>query len=430
MTSINKQATVASPSYAEGVGLHTGKAVKLELAPAPENTGLVFIRTDLPNNPQIKAELANVTETNRGTVLKSGEAEVKTVEHVLSALRGCGVDNAFIKLSGAEPPIIDGSAECFVELIKKSGLKHQNAEREVCALKYPFCFAEGGKSMCYEPSSRFEITFYLAYKNDIVPKTSLHVVVDNETYCSKIAKARTFGFEHEFEMLRANKLALGGSLENAVVINNKGEVVNEGGLRDKDELVLHKILDLIGDFALLKMPVLGHITAKYTGHGFNYKFAKMLKDRYAECKSRKDSKMLDINDIRAILPHRYPFLLVDRITALTEGESVEGYKNVTANESFFNGHFPEKPVMPGVLIIEAMAQVAGVIFLSKPEYKGKLPLFCGIDKVRFRKIVVPGDRLDFQVKVLKIRSNTCKVEGSARVEGGLVTSAELLFQLL
>lgn len=425
-----KQFTIAEAVRLEGVGLHTGKPVSLAFKPAGENSGIFFRRTDLAENPVIEAKLQNVVATNRGTVLRQNEAQVHTVEHVLAAIAGCGIDNVEIELSSEEPPACDGSAGVFIDLIDAVGTRELEADRQIIKLDQSFWLRDGDKFMAYMPSDKLEISFSLDYNNGLLEPQSTRLQIDEATFRSRIGRARTFGFEYEFEMLAKNNLARGGSLDNAIVIGNDGKIHNQGGLRDPQEFVLHKILDFVGDFSLLGKRVTGHFIAEKTGHGFNVKFAKMLQEKFSQGFSRKDSTMMHIEDIKGVLPHRYPFLLVDRILSIVPGESIVGIKNVTANEEFFNGHFPGKPVMPGVLIVEAMAQVAGVLFLSEPKNKGKVPFFCGIDKVRFRRPVVPGDRLEFSIKVLKVRGNTGKVEAEARVDGELVTGGELMFQLV
>ena len=424
-----KQHTLAKSVSVEGIGLHTGKEVKMEFVPAPENTGIVFIRTDLAGEPSIKASFKNVTSTVRGTILTENDVSVNTVEHVLSALRGCGVDNLFVKLSNIEPPICDGSAKKFVEMIDEAGKVSQEAERTVYYLKEKVSLHSESKSMIYIPSDKFEVVFTLSYDNNIVPAKTIQIEINEDTYRSLIAPSRTFGFEHEFEFLKANNLALGGSLENAIVVNNDGTIRNPEGLRDANELIKHKILDMIGDFALLGGDIKGLIIAKRTGHEFNAKFARLFYEKFNEALRSKEHKMMYIEDIKECLPHRYPMLLVDRVTSIVPGESITGYKNVSANEEFFNGHFPEKQIMPGVLLIEAMGQLSGILFLSQPEYKGKIPMFLGIDRVRFRKQVVPGDRLDIVSKVIKVRGLTGKMEAQITVDGELAASAEFLFQL-
>ncbi len=426
----NPQYTIAKAVALEGIGLHTGKPVKMVFHPAPANSGIYFIRTDLEGKPSISVRLENVTGTNRGTTICENGASVNTVEHVLAAVSGMGISNLKIEISNEEPPAGDGSAALFVEMLKEAGTEALAVKKVPCLLNEMITLVEGDKSMVYLPSKKLEVTFHLDYKNGLLPAKTIHIEINKENFLTRISKSRTFGFEYEFEMLSKNNLALGGSLDNAIVINNQGEIQNPGGLRDKDELILHKILDLIGDFALIGRDLKGHIIANRTGHTFNVKFAKLLNEKFVQSKNRKENTMMYIEEIKEILPHRYPFLLVDRILSIVPGESVVGIKNVTANEEFFNGHFPGKPVMPGVLMVEAMAQVAGVLFLSQEVHKGKTPFFCGIDKVRFRRPVVPGDRLEFNAKVLKMRSNTGKVEAVAKVDGELVCSGELMFQLV
>lgn len=424
------QRTLKNTIKLKGIGLHTGKYAEMEFSPAPVNTGVVFERIDLPDKPTIKACLENVISTVRGTVLGENGAVVNTVEHVLSALRAMGVDNVKVILNNEEPPVMDGSALEYIKAIQNVGIEEQNAPRKLISIKDKISMEDKDKKMIYIPSDKFEVTFTLAYSDNILKPQVIHVEINEEEYLNRIGIARTFGFEREFEMLKANNLARGGSLENAVVINNDGSIRNEGGLRDPNELILHKILDLIGDFSLLGCPIKGHIIAEKTGHAFNTKFAKKLKEKFEQAENMNDSGKMYIEEIKNYLPHRYPFLLVDRILSVVPGNTIVGYKNFTINELFFTGHFPEKPVVPGVILIEAMAQVAGLMFLPLEENKGKLPLLCGVDRLRFKRPVVPGDRVDFTVKALKIRGNTGKLAGEGRVDGELAMSGELIFQLI
>ncbi len=426
----DRQCTIGAPFTIEGIGLHTGLPTRLTARPGEPGQGIRFRRLDLPGTPVIPAGIANVVEVSRGTTLGVGEARVHTVEHLMSGAYGLGIDNLWLDLDGPEPPAMDGSARPFADALRRAGRIEQDLPREICRLPEICILEEGDRSLTYLPSDRFEVTFTLAYASNLIPPQILHVEVDENLFYDRISRARTFGFVHEFDMLREKRLALGGSLENAVVIKADGTCMNPEGVRDPQEFVLHKILDLIGDLALIGKRLHGHVIAHKTGHAYNCRFARRLCQRYQEIQERKPSGMMTYEEIKTILPHRYPMLLIDKIVSLEPGKSAVGIKNVTGNEEFFQGHFPQRAVMPGVLLIEAMAQVAGVLFLSQPEHKGKLPFFVGVDGVRFRKPVVPGDRLELHVKVLKVRGNTGKVAVEARVDGEEVTAAELMFTVV
>ncbi|HOY68819.1 MAG TPA: UDP-3-O-acyl-N-acetylglucosamine deacetylase [Candidatus Ozemobacteraceae bacterium] len=430
MTQQPTQNTIGKPVSLSGIGLHTGAPAHLTLLPAPPGTGVIFRRVDLPGSPEIPARAGNVREVLRGTTIGCGDATVHTVEHLMASLYGMGIDNLVVEIDGPEPPAMDGSAFRFADAIRQAGVVDQGVPAEVCDIRELCELSEGDKSIVYLPSDRFEITFHLSYKDDIIPPQRVHLVVDGKNFFERIGRARTFGFEEEFDMLREKRLALGGSLDNAVVVRRDGSVMNPDGLRDPEEFALHKILDLIGDLALTGRRMRGHIIASRTGHAWNVRLARRLCEMYHQQNERNPGSMMKIEEIKQILPHRYPFLLVDRMVSIEPGVSAIGYKNVTANEEFFNGHFPQRPVMPGVLIVEAMAQVAGVLFLSQPEHKGKIPFFCGIDGVRFRKPVVPGDKLEMHVKVLKVRGSTGKVQVEAKVDGETVTDGELMFTIV
>ncbi len=424
------QRTLARSVQCEGVGLHTGNATKLAAHPAPPGHGVMFRRTDVAGNPEIPARMEFVSEVSRGTTLQKDGVKVHTVEHVVAALFGLQIDNVLIELHGDEPPATDGSALPFVKLFQEAGIQEQEAEAAFCSHKTIFSVVDGQKHISYIPADDFQVSFTLAYPEPVPISQHLHVRVTPETFAQEIAFSRTFGFEYEFEMLKERRLALGGSLENAVVIRKDGGIMNPEGLRSDTEFVRHKILDLIGDLALIGRRVKGHVVACRTGHAYNVRFARKLCELHHREQERKSGPMMNVEAIKEILPHRYPFLLVDRIVSIEAGKSAVGYKNVTGNEEFFNGHFPQRPVMPGVLICEAMAQVAGVLFLSQPEHKGKLPFFVGIDKIRFRKPVTPGDRLEMYVQTLKVRGNTGRVAVEAKVDGELVCDGELMFTIL
>ena len=424
------QFSIANPTTLEGIGLHTGNPARLTFRPAPAGTGVVFRRVDLEGAPELPARIENVTEVLRGTTLARDGVQVHTVEHVMAAIFGLGIDNLMVDLEGNEPPACDGSSEPFIRALQQAGRIEQQADSEVCRLREVFWIKDGDRMLAYVPSDKLEVTFTLAYPDNLIPAQTVHTVIDEETFAERVCRARTFGFVHEFDMLREKRLALGGSLDNAVVIKQDGSILNPEGNRDPQEFGLHKILDLVGDLGLIGHRLQGHIIAHKTGHAFNVKFARELCRRLRLSRERNPEPMMDIEEIKQILPHRHPFLLVDKILSIDPGKSAVGIKNVTTNEEFFNGHFPNRAIMPGVLIVEAMAQVAGVLFLSQPEHKGKLPFFCGIDKVRFRRPVVPGDRLELGVEVLRVRGTTGRVACTAKVDGELVTAGELMFSIV
>lgn len=421
-----KQRTIAKETSFEGIGLHTGITVSIKFAPAPENHGIVFVRTDLPENPQIPASIDNVTDVFRGTTIGTGEIKIHTVEHVLCALAGLGITNVLILMSAKEPPAADGSALPFVTLLEEAGIVDQEAKTTSYAITEPVQLVDGAKQLIAMPSDKFMISFTIDYDNPVIGTQYAQFVITPETFRKEIMYARTFGFTREVEELRKQGLALGGDLTNAIVVGDDG-ILNEG-LRSADEFVRHKVLDLVGDLFLTGLSLKGHFIAIKSGHALNVQMASLLKKRYLEQKSPKST--MDIMKILRVLPHRYPFLLVDRITEIREGKGAVGIKNVTINEHFFTGHFPTQPVMPGVLIVEALAQVAGVFMLNKKENRGKLPFFTGIDNFRFRKPVGPGDILVLEIEMGKIKGNIGKVSGKVTVGDRLVAEGDLMFSLV
>jgi len=419
------QKTIKNAVCFKGIGLHMGKEVTMTLEPAPANSGVVFIREDLPGSPSIKAEVDKVIGNMRGTSIGSDGVKIHTIEHILAALFGLGIDNVFIKMDGEEVPAADGSALPFVELIQKAQIEPQKAPRNFLKIKEPFWLEEGDKRVMVFPDEKLKITYVVDFPHSPLKTQFAEFTIDEKTFIQEIAPSRTFGFMEEVEELRKKGLIQGGSLENAVVIDKNG-VLNKKGLRFFNEPVRHKILDLLGDLYLLGEPIQAHILAIKSGHSFNVKLAQKLNNLRKKIKGKV---VLDVSAIQRILPHRYPFLLVDKILEMGEKEIV-GVKNVTINEPFFRGHFPGHPVMPAALIIEAMAQVAGVYLLNKSENQGKLAYFAGIDKARFRRPVVPGDQLITKVKVLNLRRNTGKVEAIGTVRGDKVAEAIFVFSLI
>ena len=429
------QKTIEKSVSYEGVGLHLGQKVKVILEPAPPDQGIIFIREDLPGSPGVKAKASNVVDNHRGTSIGEGDVKITTVEHILAALSGMEVDNVTIRMNGQEFPAGDGSALPWVELIKSAGCISQDAPRRFFKVEKPMWMQDNGRRLVVLPDDDFKITYVVDFPQSPLKSQFAEFVINKETFVNDIAPSRTFGFMQEVEDLKKRGLIQGGSLENAVVIDDKG-VVNKEGLRFPNEPVRHKILDLIGDLYLTGRPLKAHVIAVKAGHLFNVRLAKELEKAMKNQEEKKKSKnhpFLTARDIEKILPHRYPFLLVDKILSMENGEIV-GVKNFTINEPFFPGHFPGHPVVPAALIIEAMAQVAGIYLLSTSENQGKLAYFAGIDRARFRKPVFPGDQLVTRVKVINVKKTfgkySGKVEAVSSVEGEKVAEAVFLFSLM
>ncbi|MCB0284071.1 MAG: bifunctional UDP-3-O-[3-hydroxymyristoyl] N-acetylglucosamine deacetylase/3-hydroxyacyl-ACP dehydratase [Calditrichae bacterium] len=460
-----KQATIKKEVSYEGRGLHTGNKTKLTFKPAPENYGRKFVRVDIDNSPEIEAVVDNVVQdTNvdslRGTTIQVDGVAVHTIEHVLAALVGLEIDNVRIELNANEPPIADGSAMPFVEILQDAGLDIQEADREFLVIEETVNFTvdKKGVQIVALPTDDYRLTVMIDYQNPALG--SQHTgLFDLETeFISEFAPARTFCFLHEVEGLAEQGLIKGGDLDSAVVIVDRqlsddditrlrkmfdiaDEVVlgengtlNNKTLRYKNEPCRHKLLDLMGDLALAGVNIKAQILAARPGHQSNIEFAKILRSLYKKQRLtrkyqdiQKKGVVFDVNAIKKILPHRYPFLLVDSIVELEPEVRAVGLKNVTTNEPFFEGHFPDRPVMPGVLIVEAMAQVGGVLLLNEQEnVEEKLVFFMGIDQVKFRKPVVPGDQLVMELEMLKARRSTFKMAGKAYVKGQLVCEAEMM----
>jgi UDP-3-O-[3-hydroxymyristoyl] N-acetylglucosamine deacetylase/3-hydroxyacyl-[acyl-carrier-protein] dehydratase len=435
-----KQATLAREVSFSGVGLHSGKQATLVFKPAPADSGIKFVRTDLPSRPEIKADVGNavpIGDYSRRTVLGRGEVTISTVEHVLAAVSGLGIDNLTIELDAPEPAEPDGSSAPFVKVLKEAGITEQNASRRFAAVTSPVALVEDGVHVVALPHDGLRISFTAHYDHPMIGTQYASFDISDEVFEKEIAPARTFSLLEDVEDLRGRGLIRGGSLENSIVIGER-EILNKEPLRFSDEFVRHKVLDLLGDLCLLGMPVKAHIMSVRSGHASNIKMVKLLRERCGKPPKslsgrhvRDVPSSLSIEQIKEIMPHRYPFLLVDRILSLEEGKRVVGLKNVTINEPFFQGHFPGHPIMPAVLIIEAMAQVGGVLLLSMVEKpKEKLVYFMSIDKAKFRKPVFPGDQVRFELEMLKLRFNTCKMRGKAFVGKDLVAEAELLSVLV
>jgi UDP-3-O-[3-hydroxymyristoyl] N-acetylglucosamine deacetylase/3-hydroxyacyl-[acyl-carrier-protein] dehydratase len=416
----------------EGVGLHTGEAGVLTFRPADVDSGVRFVRTDLPGHPVVAVRPENAhfdPDAGRRTILQQDGVQIHTMEHVLAAVAGLGIDNLIIETSTmevVEPG--DGSAAPIARALLDAGLADQHLPKRHLKVAKAVQWARDGVQLSAEPYGGLRITFTIEYPHRLIGRQTVSFDINEETFMREIAPARTFVLERDIELLRQSGWIKGGRLESAVVIGEDG-IRNQGELRFEDEFARHKVLDLLGDLFLLGGPLLGHVRATRSGHQAHVAFVKYLRETQPLPGKRPGAPPgeLDVTAIMDLLPHRYPFLLVDRITRIEEGRLVEGIKNVTINEPFFQGHYPGHPIMPGVLIVEAMAQVGGLLLLtSVDDPNEKLMYFMGIDQARFRRPVTPGDQLRFVLTLLKLRKGTAKMRGEAYVENQLVAEAELM----
>lgn len=457
---IEEQQTIGKLSSGSGVGLHTGCNATLTFRPAEPGSGIKFVRTDLDGKPEIPADVDHVVGLDRGTTLQKGEAKVYTVEHVMAAVAGLQIDNLVIELDNIEPPVFDGSSRPFVDILLKGGVVKQSQPKEYFEIDEHLAYSEPerGVDIVVVPSDQFRITFMIDYRNPAIGTQYTSLVSLEDEFVEEFSPARTFCFLSEVEALREQGIIKGGGLDTAVVISDhdmgqpeierlkklfdvtgdvtigKTGILNDVPLRFYNEPVRHKAVDLLGDLALIGAPIKGHILAARSGHAANVALARKMRTLYRKRQIRKryDVKrygdyVLDINAVLKLMPHRYPFLLIDRIIDIVPDKSVTALKNVTINEPFFQGHFPGHPIMPGVLIVEAMAQAGGFLLLNTVEEpEKKVVYFMGIDGVRFRKPVMPGDQLRFELKMISFRRSTCKMTGEAYVGDTLVCQAEML----
>lgn len=460
MSQINpKQTTLKAPVTLHGVGLHSGAEVSLTIQPAEANHGYKFRRIDLPGQPIIEADCDLVTDTSRGTTLEKNGASISTVEHVLAALVGLEIDNVLLDVSGPEMPILDGSSKPFVEALSACGTVELDAEREYFEIPYNIHFTDEANQVeiIAMPVNEYRLTVMVDYNSPVLG--SQHAALTHITeFKNQIAPCRTFCFLHELEMLLANNLIKGGDLNNAIVVVDRAvsqdeldrlakifnkpsvEVRKEGilnnlDLRFQNEPARHKLLDMIGDLALAGMPIKGQIMAARPGHASNVAFAKKIKQVIKKEQRRKQEgppqydpnakPLYNTSDIIKMLPHKHPFLLVDKIVS-KDDKTIVAVKNITYDQPFFAGHFPGDPIMPGVLQLEAMAQAGGVLILSTvPDPENYSTYFLKIDNAKFKDKVVPGDTLVMKMELLDIRRGICTMTGKAFVGDKLVSEAEM-----
>jgi len=411
--------TLARPASLEGIGLHLGVGCRITFQPALKKQGIVFRRTDCPGAPVIRAHVNEVSASERRTQLGKGDHAVHTVEHVLAAITGMGIDDLTIDMDGPEPPILDGSAAPFFTALSEAGLASVEGEPEFLELSEPVRIIDGASVYEAYPSANLELDVTIEFPHPRIGKQSRRFIVTKESFENELSRARTFGFVREVDELRSKGLIKGASLDNAVVLDEYD--ILSGDLRWNDEFVRHKAMDCIGDLALAGARVRARIVAVKPSHrGTVTLVREMVKA------GRQETGMSTIEDIMKVLPHRYPFLLVDRILEIEEKKRIVGLKNVTINEPFFQGHFPGHPIMPGVLIIEAMAQVGGVLLMrGLKDRASKVVYFTSVNNVKWRRPVRPGDQLRFEVELVQVRGPMAKMSGIARVDGEVACEAEM-----
>ncbi len=425
-----KQRTLRTAAEFSGVGLHSGETVQVRVLPAPPDQGIEFIRTDMPESDPIPARIQYHSEKERRTRLQRGAASVETVEHLLAACSGLGIDNLTVEISGQELPGMDGSARPFVEMFQQAGLTDQRSEAKIFQLDKPVYVRQGDASVVALPveTPGLSLQYVASFDEPGVTGGSFQVDVTPESFVDEIAPARTFCLASEVEALKAAGLGKGATRENTVVLGDP-----ETKMRVEHEPVRHKLLDLLGDMSLLGAGLHAHVIATRSGHRTNAELVRRLSDMMQLAETggviQRESGM-DIREILRMLPHRYPFLLIDRVIEIDGYKRAIAVKNVTINEPFFNGHFPDRPLMPGVLQLEAMAQLAGVLLLRKLENTGKLAVLWAIDKVKMRGAVTPGDQLRLEVETLKMKGQTAQVRGTGTVAGRVVCEANLMFTMV
>ncbi|MBI1722835.1 MAG: UDP-3-O-[3-hydroxymyristoyl] N-acetylglucosamine deacetylase [Gemmatimonadetes bacterium] len=407
----------------EGVGMHTGAQTRVTFRAAAPGDGVTFRRVDLDGSPNIPARLSSVTAVERRTTLATNGAEVHTVEHLLAAVAALQIDDLLVEITGPEPPILDGSFTPFLEALKDAEPVEHGGEAQEFTVREAFSVAEGESSYLVGPAPALRLSATIEFPHPLIGRQSGSYDITTETFARELAPARTFGFVREVEALRAKGLITGGTIKNAIVLDD--EAVVGTTLLWPDEFVRHKTADLLGDLALLGGRIKAHVVATRPSHRGNVALGRAIRLRA----TRTSGTVMDIRDILNVIPHRYPFLLVDRIVEIEDKKRIVGIKNVTFNEPFFQGHFPGHPVMPGVLIIEAMAQVGGMLLMQhwpRDDHANKVVYFMSLDHVKFRRPVVPGDQLRCELEMVQFRGKTCRMKGVAYVDGNVVAEAEMM----
>ena len=430
---MRSQQTLQTAFQVKGIGLHSGNEVSAKVLPAKAGVGIVFVRTDLDGRPEISGDWRSAVQRQRQTVLKSGPAEVQTVEHLMAALSGLRVDNAIVEMNAPELPGMDGSSREFVDRILAAGLREQKPPRKSFKLDKTIV-VEGseGSIVAFPCSEELRVSYTLDYPEETgLPSQHVAGTINPESFAREFAAARTFCLEAEAESLQAAGLGLGANTQNTLVIGNDGVIDN--AFRFPDELARHKVMDLIGDLSLLGADLKAQIVATKSGHAMNLELVRRLRDCLETLENQgvlQRETGLDIREIMKIIPHRYPFLFLDRVVEIDGFKRAVAIKNVTFNEPQFQGHWPGQPIMPGVLQVEGLAQLAGVLLMRRMENTGKIAVLLSIDKIKFRRAVVPGDQLRLECETLNIRRKSGKVIGRGTVNGELTVQAVLKFMLM
>jgi UDP-3-O-[3-hydroxymyristoyl] N-acetylglucosamine deacetylase / 3-hydroxyacyl-[acyl-carrier-protein] dehydratase len=431
-----KQKTIKNPVTLSGTGLHTGRAVRMTIKPAQENEGISFIRVDLPGKQKVQVTAVNAVmdeKVTRCTVVECQGVRIYTIEHLMAALNGLEIDNVTVEIDAEEVPGMDGSSLEFVKALERAETVEQQSDKNIFAIQEPIIVANKTSTIVIVPHDQLKVSYTLDYDHSSLRSQFYSQSVNLASFTKELAAARTFCLESEVNEIKAHGLAQGANYQNTLVMSSQGPLENT--LRFPDECARHKVLDIIGDLFLLGYPVKGAVYATKSGHALNRLLVKKIEAQrqkytsssYVPAAPGAQGRVFNINEIMKILPHRYPFLFVDRVIEIEPGKKGIGIKNVTVNDGFFQGHFPQKPVMPGVIMIEAMAQTAGVVVLTSGAHNGKVALFMSISDVKFRKVVYPGDQLLMEVEIIRDRERTAHVKGVARVDGEVAIEAEMMF---
>ncbi|MBF0570417.1 MAG: UDP-3-O-[3-hydroxymyristoyl] N-acetylglucosamine deacetylase [Candidatus Omnitrophica bacterium] len=431
-----KQKTINNPVSFSGIGLHTGKFARMTVKPAKENEGISFVRVDLPGKQPIKVTASNAVmdeKITRCTVIEYQGVRVYTIEHIMAVLHGLGIDNATIEVDAEEIPGMDGSSLEFLKAIEHAGIIEQQADKNIFMIQEPIVVSNKTSTIVMVPHDQLNISYTMDYDHPLLRSQFFSQSIDLHSFAKELAGARTFCLESEVEGIKAQGLAKGADCKNTLVMSTKGPLENT--LRFSDECARHKVLDVLGDLYLLGYPVMGAVYATKSGHALNRALVRKIEAQrqkytavsYPAPIPVEGKRVFNIGEVMKILPHRYPFLLVDRVIEIEPGKKGIGIKNVTINDGFFQGHFPQKAVMPGVIMIEAMAQTAGVVVLTSGAHNGKVALFMFVSDVKFRRVVIPGDQLLMEVEIIRDRERTASVKGVGRVGGEVAIEADMMF---